>query len=333
VAHEAAHVIQQRGGVQLKGGVGEAGDAYERQADEVADRVVQGESAEELLGPGRSDAALGHPPIVQMSSEKQDMPGLGQGESTDHHSKKRRRNKLDQKEEKKEEKQQEEEKVENEGEKEQEEKKGENQEEEEVEQKKKQPKKFKKKMTLTTRFLSALDASLSGKIHDGQVYGKSVKFFQPQEGQIVFHGTRSRFKKLKEGQIYLSDFDTALRNSSGRFVMLIEITEPLRLIDLSHEATVRTLLLLNETEAIHQSLGETTGLWRVGNEVEGTFRKGTVGKEDNHLCAWTEHVGYDGFARFPVNKKGFPEIAVHAINPLRVLGHRTQNGKITEYTI
>lgn len=37
-AHEAAHVLQQLRGVSLYGGVGEAGDAYERQADEVADR-------------------------------------------------------------------------------------------------------------------------------------------------------------------------------------------------------------------------------------------------------------------------------------------------------
>ena len=49
VAHEAAHVVQQRGGVQLSSGVGEAGDAYEQQADAVADRVVRGESAEGLL--------------------------------------------------------------------------------------------------------------------------------------------------------------------------------------------------------------------------------------------------------------------------------------------
>lgn len=49
VAHEAAHVIQQRSGVQLDGGVGQIGDPYERQADEVADRVVQGGSAEDLL--------------------------------------------------------------------------------------------------------------------------------------------------------------------------------------------------------------------------------------------------------------------------------------------
>src|SRR5258705_265790 len=41
-AHEAAHVVQQRGGVQLKGGVGQVGDAYEQHADSVADRVVQG---------------------------------------------------------------------------------------------------------------------------------------------------------------------------------------------------------------------------------------------------------------------------------------------------
>jgi hypothetical protein len=49
-AHEAAHVIQQARGVNLYGGVGEAGDSYERAADAVADRVVAGESAEDLLG-------------------------------------------------------------------------------------------------------------------------------------------------------------------------------------------------------------------------------------------------------------------------------------------
>ncbi len=48
-AHEAAHVVQQRGGVQLKDGVGRAGDFYEQHADAVADRVVKGESAEDLL--------------------------------------------------------------------------------------------------------------------------------------------------------------------------------------------------------------------------------------------------------------------------------------------
>ena len=49
-AHEAAHVVQQRAGVQLKGGLSAAGDDHERHADAVADLVVQGKSAEGLLG-------------------------------------------------------------------------------------------------------------------------------------------------------------------------------------------------------------------------------------------------------------------------------------------
>lgn len=48
-AHEAAHVVQQRAGVALGGGVGQAGDAYEQHADAVADLVVRGQSAEALL--------------------------------------------------------------------------------------------------------------------------------------------------------------------------------------------------------------------------------------------------------------------------------------------
>ena len=48
-AHEAAHAVQQRAGVSLKDDVGEAGDAYERNANAVADRVVHGRSAEALL--------------------------------------------------------------------------------------------------------------------------------------------------------------------------------------------------------------------------------------------------------------------------------------------
>lgn len=48
-AHEAAHVIQQQSGLQLKNGVGQAGDAHEQHADAVADLVVQGQSAEKLL--------------------------------------------------------------------------------------------------------------------------------------------------------------------------------------------------------------------------------------------------------------------------------------------
>jgi hypothetical protein len=41
-AHEAAHVVQQRAGVQLYGGVGRSGDAYERHADAVADLAPGG---------------------------------------------------------------------------------------------------------------------------------------------------------------------------------------------------------------------------------------------------------------------------------------------------
>ena len=48
-AHEAAHVVQQRAGVSLAGGVGQVGDSYEKHADAVADAVVSGKSAEPLL--------------------------------------------------------------------------------------------------------------------------------------------------------------------------------------------------------------------------------------------------------------------------------------------
>jgi hypothetical protein len=59
-AHEAAHVVQQARGVNLYGGVGEAGDQYEQQADAVADRVVAGQSAADLLGaPGASASHAG----------------------------------------------------------------------------------------------------------------------------------------------------------------------------------------------------------------------------------------------------------------------------------
>jgi hypothetical protein len=48
-AHEAAHVVQQRHGAVPSGGVGRTGDAHERHADAIADRVVAGGSAEELF--------------------------------------------------------------------------------------------------------------------------------------------------------------------------------------------------------------------------------------------------------------------------------------------
>lgn len=69
-AHEAAHVIQQRQGVNLSGGVGKAGDTYERHADTVADAVVQGESAEGLLGQNTAAfAAKASGPVQRQSDE------------------------------------------------------------------------------------------------------------------------------------------------------------------------------------------------------------------------------------------------------------------------
>ena len=59
-AHEAAHVVQQKAGVQLAGGIGASGDEYEQNADQVADAVVSGRSAESLLnGTGSSQQPPG----------------------------------------------------------------------------------------------------------------------------------------------------------------------------------------------------------------------------------------------------------------------------------
>jgi Domain of unknown function (DUF4157) len=75
-AHEAAHVVQQRAGVQLAGGKGQLGDRYEQNADAVADRVVQGRSAEDLLPPlgGRAPASASSP-----AAAVQRAPGSGKG--------------------------------------------------------------------------------------------------------------------------------------------------------------------------------------------------------------------------------------------------------------
>jgi hypothetical protein len=61
-AHEAAHVVQQRAGVQLVGDIGDVGDGYERHAEAVADRVISSRSAEALLdrmAPAAGSRALG----------------------------------------------------------------------------------------------------------------------------------------------------------------------------------------------------------------------------------------------------------------------------------
>ncbi|MGC6516230.1 MAG: eCIS core domain-containing protein [Myxococcota bacterium] len=56
LAHEVAHVLQQRAGLRPAGGVGSPGDALERMADEVADRIARQEPVEDLL-----DLMLGQP--------------------------------------------------------------------------------------------------------------------------------------------------------------------------------------------------------------------------------------------------------------------------------
>jgi hypothetical protein len=75
-AHEAAHVVQQSAGVQLYGGVGEPGDRYEKHADDVADAVVAGKSAEGLLTQmvGAPSGAMSGGGAVQMD-KKNPKPG------------------------------------------------------------------------------------------------------------------------------------------------------------------------------------------------------------------------------------------------------------------
>lgn len=70
-AHEAAHVVQQRRGVQVAGGIdGGGADCHEQHADAVANAVVAGQSAEALLSNvGGSAAASG--PSVQRFVERE----------------------------------------------------------------------------------------------------------------------------------------------------------------------------------------------------------------------------------------------------------------------
>ena len=67
IAHELAHVVQQRAGIHLSGGVGQAGDVHERHADAVAERVVRGESAEALLD---EYSPSGGAPMIQRDGDE-----------------------------------------------------------------------------------------------------------------------------------------------------------------------------------------------------------------------------------------------------------------------
>lgn len=86
-AHEAAHVVQQQAGVHLAGGVGAAGDRYERHADAVADAVVRGESAEPLLDAvdgGTSLSAGPGSPVQFKIGFEYEMSGVGSAQATPH---------------------------------------------------------------------------------------------------------------------------------------------------------------------------------------------------------------------------------------------------------
>ncbi|MDX2090255.1 MAG: DUF4157 domain-containing protein [Kofleriaceae bacterium] len=84
-AHEAAHHVQQRAGIALKGGIDEGTDEYEQHADEVADAVVHGESAEALLdrmaGRGASLAPAA-PSVVQRKAEHAPAPPTSSPKAT-----------------------------------------------------------------------------------------------------------------------------------------------------------------------------------------------------------------------------------------------------------
>lgn len=82
-AHEAAHVVQQRGGIQLKGGVGVAGDPYEEHADRVADAVVAGQSAQSILAEVPGGGGGGSHAVPRLQLRPATGPD-GQGPNTVH---------------------------------------------------------------------------------------------------------------------------------------------------------------------------------------------------------------------------------------------------------
>jgi Domain of unknown function (DUF4157) len=69
IGHEAAHIVQQRAGVALEGGVGDAGDAYEQHADDVGAAFAAGGSAEALLDRFAQTGDGPAAPSVQMRRE------------------------------------------------------------------------------------------------------------------------------------------------------------------------------------------------------------------------------------------------------------------------
>jgi hypothetical protein len=78
VAHEAAHIVQQQGGVQLAGGTGKIGDVYEQHADAVANQVVAGQTAEALLDQFAGDQTRAPSQEIQSSPSAPEAGGVVQ---------------------------------------------------------------------------------------------------------------------------------------------------------------------------------------------------------------------------------------------------------------
>lgn len=70
LAHELAHVVQQRAGTHLSGEHGDDGDVHEQQADRAAALVVQGQSARSLFAPSRAAVSVRRPGAVQREPEE-----------------------------------------------------------------------------------------------------------------------------------------------------------------------------------------------------------------------------------------------------------------------
>ncbi len=83
VAHEVAHVIQQRAGSVPTGTIGQSGDRHEAHADAVAERVVRGQSAEDLLDQVAPAAGRDTVPAAPASVQRFDDEDY-QGLSTNH---------------------------------------------------------------------------------------------------------------------------------------------------------------------------------------------------------------------------------------------------------
>jgi hypothetical protein len=77
-AHEVAHVLQQREGVSLLGGVGSAGDPYEREADALADGIVAGETgvAPAATRRGAGSAAVQRKETAGAGDRAEELPPL-----------------------------------------------------------------------------------------------------------------------------------------------------------------------------------------------------------------------------------------------------------------